>query len=256
MERRLSSQVRPERDVRISGNIADKLSVELRDEHGRRRVCQRFLESIAKCFQRRGCGRREGASEREQLSLIADSRRSHAGLHARIVATPPSSSPRCFMPGYHRHSARTEVETALSVVLVASSRFVFSIPLLRRILHVQPAGRCLSTFAPRAGLQVLAADGAVRVNRSAGRGAHRLAPASRASSCSSRRRGHSSCSSCLRGRGQCPGIMICAVDVPAPMIHAPPSLLLSGSPNDCAVPNGTATVVCDRVVSLSAPPTL
>src|ERR1700736_3584013 len=51
----------------------------------------------------------------------------------------------------------------------------------------------------------------------------------------------------------CPGIMRWAVVVPAFMIHAPPCLLLSGSPVDCVVAPGTATVVCARACSRSAP---
>src|SRR5579872_6880872 len=50
-----------------------------------------------------------------------------------------------------------------------------------------------------------------------------------------------------------PGVMRCAVVVPAFMIHTPPSLPLSGKPKDCVVAPGTAMVMCMRTWSLSAP---
>ena len=47
---------------------------------------------------------------------------------------------------------------------------------------------------------------------------------------------------------------MCAVVVPAPMIHAPPILLLSGRPSDAVVAPGTAIVTCSargrRVLAL------
>src|SRR4030095_1452973 len=50
-----------------------------------------------------------------------------------------------------------------------------------------------------------------------------------------------------------PGTMRWAVVVPAFMIHTPPCRGLSGSPSDCEVAPGTATVMCGRVRSLSGP---
>jgi hypothetical protein len=47
--------------------------------------------------------------------------------------------------------------------------------------------------------------------------------------------------------------MMCAVDVPAAMSHAPPILLLSGSPVDAVVAPGTAMVMCWRALAWSAP---
>ena len=41
--------------------------------------------------------------------------------------------------------------------------------------------------------------------------------------------------------------------LPAPMIHAPPILLLSGKPSEAAVAPGTATVMCTRPVASSLP---
>lgn len=42
--------------------------------------------------------------------------------------------------------------------------------------------------------------------------------------------------------GQLPGVMMCAVEVPAFMIQEPPCLGLSGRPVDCAVDPGIAIV--------------
>jgi len=50
-----------------------------------------------------------------------------------------------------------------------------------------------------------------------------------------------------------PGVIRCAVDVPAFMIHTPPDPFLSGSPRDCVVAPGTAMVMCARARSLSGP---
>ena len=50
-----------------------------------------------------------------------------------------------------------------------------------------------------------------------------------------------------------PGVMMCAAVVPAPMIQAPPILLLSGMPSDAAVAFGTAIVTCRRTVVTSLP---
>jgi hypothetical protein len=45
------------------------------------------------------------------------------------------------------------------------------------------------------------------------------------------------------------GVMMCALVLPASMIHAPPCLGLSGSPIDAVVAPGTATVVCVRALA-------
>ena len=50
-----------------------------------------------------------------------------------------------------------------------------------------------------------------------------------------------------------PGIMRCAVDVPAFMIQTPPTFGLSGNPIDCVVAPGTAMVMCVRAVAWSCP---
>ena len=50
-----------------------------------------------------------------------------------------------------------------------------------------------------------------------------------------------------------PGIIKCAVDVPAFMIQTPPIFGLSGNPIDCVVAPGTATVICVRAVTWSFP---
>ena len=50
-----------------------------------------------------------------------------------------------------------------------------------------------------------------------------------------------------------PGVMRCAVVVPAFIIHTMPCLLVSGSPVDCVVAPGTAMVMCVRACSRSAP---
>ena len=42
---------------------------------------------------------------------------------------------------------------------------------------------------------------------------------------------------------------MCAVDVPAFIIQAPPILLLSGRPGDAAVAPGTAIVTCRRTLA-------
>ena len=46
-----------------------------------------------------------------------------------------------------------------------------------------------------------------------------------------------------------PGVMRCAVDVPAFMIHTVPCLLLSGNPVDAVVAPGKAMVMCTRACS-------
>jgi hypothetical protein len=50
-----------------------------------------------------------------------------------------------------------------------------------------------------------------------------------------------------------PGVMRCAVVVPAFMIHTPPALLSLGNPRVAVVAPGTAIVMCVRVWSASAP---
>src|SRR6266849_893550 len=50
-----------------------------------------------------------------------------------------------------------------------------------------------------------------------------------------------------------PGVIRCAVDVPAFMIHTPPDWLFSGNPSDCLVAPGTAIVMWFRACSGSAP---
>ena len=47
--------------------------------------------------------------------------------------------------------------------------------------------------------------------------------------------------------------MMCAVDVPAFMIHAPLILLLSGKPSDAALAPGSAIVMCILALVWSAP---
>src|SRR6202022_3378358 len=56
-----------------------------------------------------------------------------------------------------------------------------------------------------------------------------------------------------RWRVYSPGVMRCAVDVPAFMIHAVPCLLLSGNPVEAVVAPGKARVMCTRACSWSAP---
>ena len=47
--------------------------------------------------------------------------------------------------------------------------------------------------------------------------------------------------------------MMWAPSVPAPMMYAPPILLLSGSPNVAVVAPGTEMVMCVRTVVASLP---
>ncbi len=56
-----------------------------------------------------------------------------------------------------------------------------------------------------------------------------------------------------RGMTYSPGVIKCAVVVPAFMIQTPPPLPFSGSPTVACVAPGTAMVMCVRAISLLGP---